>query len=228
MAPSSRLREAGSPRAARRRIGRRLSLTHVLIAVVVVLAFVLNFLVLQDRSSTTLVAVADQALTTGSPLDTSTLRLVPVESGFEGLPDLVTEEELGALEGWVLSRSVGAGGLINEAVVVAPGSTAGLRSMSLPVPVEHAAGGALVAGDRIDVISVVDGSARYVATDLEVTSVSGGSASGGIGAVSAHHVVVNVGAEDALVLAEAMEAGSIEILRSTGSEAIASEVADGS
>lgn len=228
LSPSTRQREAGSPQAARRRIGRRLSLTHVLIAVVVILAFVLNLLVLQDRSSTTLVAIADQPLATGSPLDTSTLRLVPVESTFEGLPSLVTEEELGELAGWVLSRPVAAGEMVHRSAFVEPGSNFGLRSMSLPVPMEHAAGGSLVSGDRVDVISVIDESARYVAADLEVISVSDGSASGGIGAVSAYHVVVNVDADEALRLAEALDAGSVEIVRSTGSDVIEEEVADGS
>lgn len=217
--PSTPLREAGSPRAARRRSGWRPSLTHVLIAVVVILAFVLNLLVLQDRSSTTLVAVASQPLTAGSVFDPSTVRLVPVDSGFEGLPDLLTEEEIDSLEGWVLSRSVGEGGVIDDSALVAPGSSSGLRSMSLPVPVEHAAGGALVAGDRVDVISVDDGAAEFVAVDLEVVSVSQGS-SGGIGTVSSHHVLVNVEAADALALAAALDRGSVEIVRSTGSEAI--------
>ncbi|MFP3882726.1 MAG: hypothetical protein ACLFWH_10460 [Actinomycetota bacterium] len=225
VAPSARLREAGSPQAARRRIGRRLSLTHVLIAVVVILAFVLNLLVLQDRSSTTLVAIADQPLATGSPLDISTLRLVPVESTFEGLPSLVTEDELGELAGWVLARPVAAGETVYRSAFVEASSNSGLRSMSLPVPVEHAAGGSLVAGDRVDVISVIDGTARYVASDLEVVSVSEGS-SGGIGAVSAHHVVVNVDSDEALHLAEALDDGSVEIVRFTGSEAI-QEVTDG-
>lgn len=225
--PSTRLREAGSPQSARRRIGRRLSLNHVLIALVVILAFVLNLLVLQDRGSTTLVAVADRPLTAGSQIDPSTLRLVPVDSGFEGLPDLVTEGELAALDGWVLSRSVAAGGLIDESTFVAPGSPSGLRSMSLPVPIEHAAGGSLVAGDRIDVISVDDGTAGYVAEDLEVVMVAEGS-SGGIAGVSDFHVVISVKADEALALAEALDRGSIEIIRSTGSNAIEGEGEDGS
>lgn len=209
-------------------MGRRLSLTHVLIAVVVILAFVLNLLVLQDRSSTTLVAIADRALTTGSPLDTSTLRLVPVESNFEGLPSLVTEEQIGEMAGWVLARPVAAGEMVQRSAFVQPGSNSGLRSMSLPVPMEHAAGGSLATGDRVDVISVVDDRARYVAADLEVISVSDGAASGGIGTISAYHVVVNVDAEEALRLAEALDAGSVEIIRSTGSDVISGELADGS
>ncbi len=225
--PSTRSREAGSPRPTRRRTRRRLSLTHVLIAVVVILAFVLNLLVLQDRSSTTLVAVAERPLTAGSPLDASTLRLVPVDSGFEGLADLVTEEELAAVDGWLLSRSIAEGGLVNEPNIVAPSSESGLRSMSLPVPIEHASGGALVAGDRVDVISVTDDAALYVATDLEVVSVADAQG-GAIGTISSYHVVVSVEADEALALAEALDRGSMEIVRSTGSETIDQELADGS
>lgn len=155
------------------------------------------------------------------------LRLVPVGSGFEGLPDLISEDELDDLGGWVLARPVAAGGLIGQSDLVAPGSTPGLRSMSLPVPVEHAAGGALAAGDRVDVISVSDATADYVATDLEVVSVAEGAA-GAIGAVSSYHVVVSVDADQALALAEALDSGSVELVRSTGSEAVARGVESGS
>jgi hypothetical protein len=91
--------------------------------------------------------------------------------------------------------------------------------MSLPVPVEHAAGGSLVAGDRVDVIAVSDGVAGFVAVDLEVTSVADG-ASGAIGTVSSYHLVVNVDSDEALRLAEALAAGPVEIVRATGAERI--------
>ncbi len=219
LSPSTEQREAGSHHPARRRLTRRLSATHVVIAVVVVLAFVLNLLVLQDRSTTTLVAVADQALATGSAIERSSLRLVPVDADFEGLPGLITEDDLGSVDDWVLSRSVPAGGLLDRAALVRPGSGSGLRSMSLPVPVEHAAGGSLVAGDRVDVIAVSDGVAGFVAVDLEVTSVADG-ASGAIGTVSSYHLVVNVDSDEALRLAEALAAGPVEIVRATGAERI--------
>jgi Flp pilus assembly protein CpaB len=190
-----------------------------LIAVVVILAFVLNLLVLQDRSATTLVAVADRPLTAGSPLDPASLRLVPVDSGFEGLPDLITDGDLDLLEGWVLSRPIAEGGLVDASALVEPGSTSGLRSMSLPVPVEHAAGGALVPGDRVDVISVVDGNPIFVAYDLEVISVSE-TGSGSIGVSSAYHVVVGVEPAEALDLAGALDGGSIEVVRATGAGTI--------
>jgi Flp pilus assembly protein CpaB len=94
--------------------------------------------------------------------------------------------------------------------------------MSLPVPVEHAAGGSLSAGDRVDVISVSDGSAGFIATDLEVISVASGD-SASIGSITAHHVTVAVEAEQALRLAEALDSGSIEIVRSTGASDISVE-----
>ena len=219
VSPSTELREAGSHQSARRRIGRRLSSTHVLIAVVVILAFVLNLLVLQDRSATTMVAVAESRLLAGSVLEPGDLRLVPVDSGFEGLADLVGEGEIAALDGSVLSRSIEPGGLVDESALVPPGTGSGLRSMSLPVPSEHAAGGGLAPGDRVDVISVIDGKASFIATDLEVVSVAAES-SGAIGTISEYHVVVSVDADEALELAQALDRGSLEVLRSTGAEAI--------
>lgn len=224
--PSTNVREAGSPQPARRRIGRPLSAAHILIAVVVILAFVLNLLVLQDRSAITLVAVANSPLTAGSTIDPSDLRLVPVDSGFEALPELITEEELARLDGWVLSRAIPAGGVLDSSALVEPGSSSGLRSMSLPVDIEHAAGGSLVGGDRVDVISVVEGGALFVATDLEVLSVSETSSSA-IGSISAYHVVVSVEADQALDLAVALDAGSVEVVRSTGAEEIGESTADG-
>lgn len=219
--PTTPVREAGSPAPARRRLRRRPSATHILIAVVVILAFVLNLLVLRDRSSTTLVAVARQQLTTGSVLGPNSVRFVPVESDFESLDHLVTDQSLGSYEGWVLGRAIDEGALVDLSSLVQPGDGSGLRSMSIPVDREHAAGGSLVAGDRVDVISVVDGVAGFVATDLEVSGVPEDS-SGGIGAVSQYHMVLSVSADQALALAAALDSDSLEIVRSTGAETIGS------
>lgn len=217
--PTTQVREAGSPTPARRRLRRRPSATHVLIAVVVILAFVLNLLVLRDRGSTTLVAVARQPLTSGSVLGPESVRFVPVDSDFESLDHLLTQDSLASYEGWVLDRAIEEGALLEASALVQPADSSGLRSMSLPIDREHATGGTLVAGDRVDVISVVDGVPGFVATDLEVTAVAD-AASGAIGAVSAYHVVLSVSAEQALALAAALDSGSLEVVRSTGAEAI--------
>ena len=216
--PSVRLREAGTSKPVRRAGGRRLSATHILIAIVVILAFVLNLLVLRDRSATTLIAVADRPLAAGSTFNTDGIRLVSVDADFEGLQHLVTEQDLRGLEGWVLERSIAEGELLDFSALVEPGASPGLRSMSVPVPVEHAAGGLLREGDRVDVISVVDGLASFVASDLEVLSVAE-STGAAIGSTSGFHLVLAVDAKSALRLAEAIESGSIEVVRSTGAPA---------
>ena len=226
LSPSTKQREAGSPKPARRRTGRRLSATHVLIAVVVILAFVLNLIVLQDRDATVLVAVADRPIATGSSLEPDSFRLVPIDANFDGLSGLLTEEEFDEYEGWVVVRPLAAGAVIDQSALGAPASTPGMRSMSLPVPVEHAAGGQMGPGDRVDVIAVEGGVAAYVASDLEVVSVSEDSG-GGVGSIGSYHIVVNVTGDQALALAEALESDSIELVRSTGAAEL-DKVDDGS
>lgn len=227
VAPSTKKREAGASKPARRRFGRRLSATHVLIAVVVILAFVLNLLVLQDRSATTMVAVADRPLTTGSAVASHVVRLIPIETSFGALDGLVTEEDLDHFDGWVVGRALDEGDLIDRASLVQPGGGSGLREMSVPVAKEHAAGGVLAPGDRVDVISTQDDVAFYVAAGLEVTGVAE-SDGGAIGTTGQYHVVVAVTSDEALAIAEAIAAGSVEIVRSTGAEEIEGSESDGS
>jgi Flp pilus assembly protein CpaB len=193
----------------------RLSASHVLIAVLVILAFVLNLLVLRDRSTTVLVAIADSTLVEGSALDLDQIRLTPIDTDFPAVGSFLGEIDVDAVEGWILGRTIAEGEVVDRASLVAPSSSPGLRSMSLPIPIEHAAGGQLAPGDRVDVISVTDGVAKYVAVDLPVSSVAE-QAGGALGAGAPFHVVVAVDAEQALLLAAAMAEGPIELLESTG------------
>ena len=224
-APSMVAREAGTSHPARRLVKRRLSASHVLISLVVVLAFVLNFLALQDRTATTLVAVADQPIAAGSNFTVGSVRFVPIPAGFEGIESMVNESELSNYEGWLLERSVKAGGLLDPSMFVEPGAPSGLRAMSVPVAISHAAGGTITAGDRVDVISVSDGSAVYVVSDIEVIGIS--DVDGGSFTVGEYHIVVAVDADQALDLAAAIEADSLEIVRSTGAPAVQIKGASG-
>ncbi len=217
MTVSPSLRGAESPAPERRLLRRRLSLAHVFIAIVGILAFVLNLLVLSNRDETVLVSIATEPLIAGSSLNPDALRLVPIDASFEGVGELVTDGDLASFEGYVLQRSIPAGGLIDRSAMVAPNSGTGKRTMSIPVPVEHAAGGSLISGDRVDVITVADGVAIFAATDLEVVAVADLTA-GSIGVGSAYHVVVAVTADEALKIAAALEAGPLDLVRSTGAE----------
>ncbi len=212
---SSTLREAGTSQPRRRRFGRRLSAKHVLIAVVVILAFVLNLLVLSDRGSTILVAVASEPIPVGSTFDRADIELVPLSEGFQGLGALVTEVNLSAHEGFVFTRPISADAPVLIDALGAPAAPNGLRTMSLPVPLEHAAGGEVAIGDTVDVISVVASQAAYVARDLEVVGVSD-SGSGSIGSVSQFHILLAVDESEALALAEALDSGSLEVIKTTG------------
>lgn len=195
-------------------------MSHLVIAAVAVLAFVFNYLALQERDATVQIAVADRALPAGVPLGIEDVRFVAVPADFAGLPSMVTDEELASRGGWVLGRSIPADGVIAEEALVRPGAPDGLRAMSIPIEVAHAAGGGLAVGDRVDVIATNDGEASYVVADVEVISVADSSGAA-FGAVGSYHVVVAVDAEQALQLASAIESGIIEILRSTGAEPIA-------
>lgn len=186
-----------------------------MIAIAAVLAFGLNYLALQNRDATTSVAIADQPIAEGTAFSADLLRLVPMPTDFEGIHHLIAEADLGELEGWIVSRSVAEGELFDRSIVVAPGGGDGLRTMSIPIAVEHAAGATLVVGDRVDVISVIDAIPSYVAVDLEIVAIAD-TAQEGLAGAGAYHIVVAVDSDEALALAGAIDDGSIEVIRSTG------------
>jgi Flp pilus assembly protein CpaB len=91
--------------------------------------------------------------------------------------------------------------------------------MSIPVTSEHAAGASIVPGDRIDVISVVDGLPGFVAEALEVVAVSDAD-QGALSVGAGYYVVVAVEPDEALALAAAIDSGSLDLVRATGAPAI--------
>ena len=215
--PPTVTRRAGTSGAVGRAIRRRFSASHVVIGLAVVLAFTLNYLVLQSRNETQLVAIADRSLGAGSTLAASDVRLVPIDADFAGLESLILESALPRYEGWILTHPLEEGALIGSSSLLEPAAPNGLRSMSIPVPVEHAAGGTLLPGDRVDVISVGDGVAIYVVSDVEVLAVAERDA-GALGSIGGYHLVVSVDVDQALAISEAIDSGSLEIVRSTGAE----------
>lgn len=102
----------------------------------------------------------------------------------------------------------------------AVGSVAG--AMSIPVPQSRAAGGLLVPGDRVDVIAPRQGggesvSVAYVVTDVTVLGVS--SPGEGLGASgTGYAVTVEVDADQALLIAAAIEGGSLDVVRTARGE----------
>lgn len=89
--------------------------------------------------------------------------------------------------------------------------------MSIDIDSLRAVGDRLKAGDLVDVIATVDDEARYVVTGIEVIEILGTSSS--FGGSSEFAVVVAVGDGQALEIAAAMSAGSLDLVRSTGAPA---------
>lgn len=197
----------------------RPSLSHILIALAAVLAFVFNFLAVQDRSDTILVAVADGRIQAGSRVDASDIRFVEIPASFGGLGGLVDQASWEEMSGWVALRPVDDGAVLAADVFGPPSAGDGMRSMSVPVPIEHAVGGLIEVGDTVDVLSVSEAGPAFVATAVTVVGVAPERGSG-IGGSGGFYVVLAVDADQALRLAMAIDTGSIELIRSTGASPI--------
>ena len=76
--PSVISREAGTSSPPAKPVRRRPSLSHILIAVTVILAFGLNYLALQNRDAEILVAVAAEPIAEGSVLTAEVVTFVPL------------------------------------------------------------------------------------------------------------------------------------------------------
>ena len=205
----------GPGRVRRRNPLTRISAAHLLMLLAGVLAFATNLVVLRDHDQTRAVIVAAVDLPAGSSVESTDLRAVEVDVDDTLYAMLIPWAQADALVGQVTAHPIVAGALIGTTDVRDPSGPAGLRSMSIPVDAEHAVGGQLASGDRIDLILVADDGPRYVLTGAEVLSIS---SDGELGALvsSDFYIVVAVDAEQALLVAEAIRDGRMEIVRSTG------------
>jgi Flp pilus assembly protein CpaB len=200
-----------------RPLASRLSFGHLVMIVAGLLTFVLIASVLQDRGATVTVAVAARALEPGTALGPGSVRYVEVAADSALGRSLLNRAEVG--EGKVAVRRVAAGEPLTASDLRSSAAPAQLRAMSLAVSSEHAVGGQLAVGDRVDIVTVEERRASYIARDVEVLAVPG-KGKGGIGSVGAsgggYFVTVAVDGDVALRLAVALREGKLEILRSTG------------
>lgn len=206
----------------RRRLGQRVSAGHVVMVVAALLAVLLNFSVLRARDDTVQVAVAARDIPAGATVPAGAIRYAAVRVDDALLATLVEPGDLADLDGWVAAGPLTAGEPVRASDVRAPSAPRAQRAMSLPVPVQHAVGGALRPGDRIDVIEVRDGAASYVVTDAEVLDVAA-SEQRGIAALEQFSVTLAVDDRTALRLAAAVRAGTLDVVRSTGAAPVTSE-----
>ena len=197
----------------------RLSFGHLVMISAGLLAFLLNVLIIRDRGETVEVPVAAQAIRSGARLETGDIAYESVDAEGPWADRALSRRELSPMIGRVAVRDIAPGApLLADDLrpAAAPGAA---RSMSIPAAAAQAAGAALYTGDLIDVIAVNEGRSRFIASGIEVLAVSGGGQTAGNGS----GVTVAVSRAQALAIAEALDRGSIHLLRSTGARIPAAE-----
>lgn len=203
------------PRPPRRTPRARLSGAHWAMIAAALVALVANLAVLAPSGEVVRVWVAARDLVPGALVTSADLRLESV--GVDALlPGLLREADLEDGE-QVLAAPIRAGEPLRRSDL-ALATTRGVRHMSLPIDPQHAVGGTVVAGDRIDLVRVENGTAAWFLTGLRVVEVS--DAGSGLGATLHHHLVLEVSAAEALCLAEAIATGGIDVVRSTSDDAL--------
>jgi pilus assembly protein CpaB len=180
-----------------------------------VLAFATNVIVLRNQEETRSVVVAARTIEAGRSLTASDLISTEVDIDDDLFATLVPWERASTLEGMVAGRAVKAGHLVVASDLRPPAAPDELRAISIPVDPEHAVGGDLLAGDRIDLISVAESGTSYVLSGAEVLSVPA-QGRGSLTGTTGFYVVVAVDSDEALSVAEAIRTGAIEVVRSTG------------
>lgn len=140
---------------------------HWIALVAGLLAALVNIAVLRDRRNTTVVAVAVEPIEAAAPVTPRMVRWVEVPADSAVADGLVGEDGLAGTP--VATRAIEAGEPLTSQALATDVPGNGLRSMSIPVAREHAAGGQLRPGDRVDVIDVVDGEPIYAVSGAEVT-----------------------------------------------------------
>ena len=174
--------------------------------------------VLSEARSTTLMWAATRDLAANSTLTSSDLKPVAVK-----LPSALLARYASAatqVNGELTTRSLREGELLPALSLAPAGTASGLSSISIPVSPEHAVGGSLRPGDRVDVYATFDAADVRARTTLilrnaEVSDVieASGLVVGGEAAVG---IVVSATPRRAAAVAFALRTGEIDVVRTVG------------
>jgi Flp pilus assembly protein CpaB len=209
-------------RAARRQLAARMSTGHVVMVLAGLLGVVLTLSVLRTDAGGRPVVVAASDLVPGTVINRDAIRVERVDASAAVLASTFGADEIAQLQGHVATASMRRGQLLTRESVSAADAGAATRSMSFPLPEAHALGGALDAGDHVDVLAVQHdgGRAGYVMTDARVLAVDGAHR----GPLATTHdvtVTLAVDTNAAVRLAAALEGGTVTLVRATGAASVA-------
>ncbi len=197
----------------------RLSLGHLVMVAAGLVGVVATLAVLRGADATDSVAVAAHDIVPGDVVTADDFTFADVEVDDSVLDTLIASEELSEVEGRIAAQRVARGEFVPADGLVVEAAPNGLRAMSIPVDESRAVAGELVVGDRVDVLTVVDGEATYAVKTAEVLAVdrpSKGALGGGIEEFS---VTVALDDLEALAVVAGIDSGAIVLARSTGASA---------
>jgi len=201
----------------RRALTSRVSTGHVVMVVAGLLGALLTLSALRAADDTRPVLVAARDIVPGTVIDSRSLRASSIHADAGVLATLFDASAIDDLRGQIAVARIPAGSLVTHDDVQSTTAGKAPRAMSFPIAITRAVGGALVAGDRVDVLSVQHNTGRtnYVATDASVLAFSthGGGALQGSDDAS---ITLAVEPEVAARIASALETGSVTLVRATG------------
>lgn len=206
-------------RRSRRPVTSRVAAGHVVMVAAALLAAVANIAVIRSAEDTVPILVLADDAVAGTPADQLRLRPAEVDLETASLATLVLPDDRAGLAGRVLAADVAAGAPLRWSDVPERAAPDGLRRMSLPLLREQAVGGAIVRGDRVDVIQVAEGDARFVVAGAEVLDVAA-EADTTLGGLATFYISIAVDPETALCLARAIDAGQLTVVLATGQDTV--------
>lgn len=183
-----------------------------------ILAALLVARVMRTNQDTVSVAVANRDIAPGAVVTRDAVSWVYLPAHSPLTPTLAGAAEINGPRPPVAATRIRQGDPIRR-TDLGTALASNQRAMSIPVTAEHAAGGQLAEGDRVDVIAPAASGSAYVlrgAPVLAVPSRPKGPATLGDATSGNYFVVVGVGPDEALRLATAVRDGKVEVLRSTG------------
>ena len=201
----------------RRALSSRVSTGHLVMVLAGVLGALLTLSALRAADDTRPVLVAAHDIVPGTVIHERWLRISRIHADDGVLASLFDASAISDLRGQVAIARVPAGSLLTHDDVRPVSAGHAPRAMSFPIPIPRAVGGALLAGDRVDVLSVRHNTGRtsYVATDVQVLAFSRNGGSPLQGSEDAS-VTLAVDPDAAARIASAQETGSVTLVRATG------------
>jgi Flp pilus assembly protein CpaB len=201
----------------RRALLSRFSTGHVVMVLAGLLGALLTLGVLHSANGTSPMLAAAHDIPPGTVIDRDVLRVAHVHADAATLATLFASRDLDSLRGHVAVEEIPAGALVTHAAVRSASVGVAPRAMSFPIPRSRAVGGALDAGDRVDVLAVqrTSGRSGYVASDVQVLAFSSHD-DGPLQSSDDASVTLAVDSAAAARIASALETGTITLVRATG------------